>query len=268
MLVRDDFSRYSWVYLLQHKSEAADAFETFLADTRTDGSVEIVRSDNGGEFRGRFSELCVKNRIKQELTTPQCPELNGVAERGTAVIESTRKAARLHASTRFRGTGAKLPAPTENLWDEATNLACDAINRTATSANVGHRSPYELWHGHTASFQLLPFLKPGFVHKQPAQKHPAKAVPCLYLGPAHNHPRDVVRVLTDNSRNIRISRDVTWPAVPARVPPIQEGGGSHLTCPWRQIPLLVTTTTTKRRSPRLLRKANLTRARTKRTRTT
>ena len=50
MLIRDDFSRYSWVYFLQHKSDTADAFETFLADTRTDGSVEIVHSDNGGEF--------------------------------------------------------------------------------------------------------------------------------------------------------------------------------------------------------------------------
>ena len=51
MLLKDDFSRYAWVYFLEHKSEAADAFRKFLADVRVDGvpsKVEIVRSDNGG----------------------------------------------------------------------------------------------------------------------------------------------------------------------------------------------------------------------------
>ena len=143
MLVRDDFSRYSWVYFLQHKSDAVVAFETFLADTRTSGSVEIVRSDNGGESKGRFRELCIRNRITQEFTTPHCPRLNGVEERAIAVIEAMQKAVRLHASTRFRGTGAKLPILTESLCAEDTNWACDAINRTAraqTATNGRHTS--------------------------------------------------------------------------------------------------------------------------------
>ena len=51
LTLKDDFSRYAWVYFLEHKSEAADAFRKFLADVRVDGvpsKVEIVRSDNGG----------------------------------------------------------------------------------------------------------------------------------------------------------------------------------------------------------------------------
>ena len=50
------------MYFLKHKSDAASAFRSFLASVRADGKpslVEIVRSDNGGEFfRGEF-ESCL-----------------------------------------------------------------------------------------------------------------------------------------------------------------------------------------------------------------
>ena len=46
---------------LKHKSDAASAFRSFLASVRADGKpslVEIVRSDNGGEFfRGKLEFL-------------------------------------------------------------------------------------------------------------------------------------------------------------------------------------------------------------------
>ena len=57
-LVKDDYSRHAWVYPLKHKSDSRDAFMEILADARDDRvpfKVEIVRSDNGGEFfRGEF----------------------------------------------------------------------------------------------------------------------------------------------------------------------------------------------------------------------
>ena len=61
MIVRDDCIRRTWMYFLKHKSDAASAFRSFLASVRADGKpslVEIVRSDNGGEFfRGNFESL-------------------------------------------------------------------------------------------------------------------------------------------------------------------------------------------------------------------
>ena len=53
MIVRDDCTRRTWMYFLTHKSDAASTFRSFLASVRADGKpplVEIVRSDNGGEF--------------------------------------------------------------------------------------------------------------------------------------------------------------------------------------------------------------------------
>ena len=61
MMVKDDFTRYAWVYFVERKSDAADAFRKFLADVRGDGvpsEVERVRSDNGGEFFvGEFGDV-------------------------------------------------------------------------------------------------------------------------------------------------------------------------------------------------------------------
>ena len=42
MIVKDDFTRYSWVYFLERKSDAAEAFRKFLADVRADGAPSKV----------------------------------------------------------------------------------------------------------------------------------------------------------------------------------------------------------------------------------
>ena len=85
----------------------------FLADLRVEGipsEVEVVRSDNGGELnQGEFGQLCREINIKQEFTTADSPEYNGVAERGLAMIESAALAARIQASELFPGETEKTP---------------------------------------------------------------------------------------------------------------------------------------------------------------
>ena len=78
LIVRDDCTRFNRVYFLRHKSDAASAFESFLAEVRADGipsTVMAVRSDNGREFfGGAFGELCRKRCIKQEFTPADSPK--------------------------------------------------------------------------------------------------------------------------------------------------------------------------------------------------
>ena len=53
LIMSDDFSRYTWVYTMRHKSDAAETFNQFLSDTRADSvpsQVVTVRSEGGGEF--------------------------------------------------------------------------------------------------------------------------------------------------------------------------------------------------------------------------
>ena len=57
MIIKDDYSRRMWIYFLQRKSDAGNAFRNFLADVRADdfpSEVQVVRSDNGGKFSGEF----------------------------------------------------------------------------------------------------------------------------------------------------------------------------------------------------------------------
>ena len=50
--------------------------------------VEIVRSDNGGEFfSGEFESACNELSIKQEFTPAYSSQCNSVAERGLGLIE-------------------------------------------------------------------------------------------------------------------------------------------------------------------------------------
>ena len=59
----------------------------------------VVRSYDGGEFNeGKFVKLCRQRNIKQEFTTADSPEYNGVAERGLAIIESAALAARIQGT--------------------------------------------------------------------------------------------------------------------------------------------------------------------------
>ena len=89
----DDFTRYMYLYLLNDKSEALDAFKVYKAEVEKQSglSIKIVRSDRGGEYYGRFTDqgqrpgpfakFLEENGIVAQYTTPGTPQQNGVAER-------------------------------------------------------------------------------------------------------------------------------------------------------------------------------------------
>ena len=232
LIVRDDCTRFNRVYFLRHKSDAASAFESFLAEVRADGipsTVMAVRSDNGREFfGGAFGELCRKRCIKQEFTPADSPKYNGVAERALGLINDAAAAARIQATELYPG------APDyPSLWAESASWACHALNCTATTANPGDKSPYEMWCGSPPPRGAVwPFLKPAVCRVKRNNKSLPKAQDCYYVGPGIDHPRDCIRVLTAN-RSILTTRNVTWrhvplsrPAPPQQLPPIAEEGGS------------------------------------------
>ncbi|CAN0522408.1 unnamed protein product, partial [Laminaria digitata] len=145
MIFRDDKTRLSWVYFLRSKAEAPDMLEQWLTDIRLHGIPEIIRSDDASELKGgKFNEICRKHRIKQEFTSADRPQLNGVAERGLTLTDKLAKACAFQAKISFKDVPLPAIAP---LWPEAHNYACDVFNRTATSSNPGCKSPYEMWYG-------------------------------------------------------------------------------------------------------------------------
>ena len=100
------------------------------------------------------------------------------------MIESADMAAQVQAKSLFRGF--KIPSGSR-LWSARNYWACYALNRTATSSNVGDKSPFEMRFG-TVPQSPIPFLKPGYVKIKRQNKLRRKALPYFFIGPSANRP--------------------------------------------------------------------------------
>ena len=179
-----------------------------MADTREYGPPKIIRTDDAPQLKaGTFDEIGIYFR--------EYAALNGVAERGLTLIEKVAKASAYQAKVSF--VGMDLP-PMDRLWIDNHHNACDVINRSATKSNEGMTTPYEMWHGVKPSPTLIQWLQPCFYRVKRKHKKDAQAKPGFYVGPARNHPRDSMRIYSQETGEIVISRDVTWRHVPT--PPL------------------------------------------------
>ena len=85
----DDYSRKTWVYILQEKSEAFNVFKIFKArvENETGRTVKNLRTDCGGKYYSKvFADFCETSGIWKELTTAYTSQQNGVAERKNRTI--------------------------------------------------------------------------------------------------------------------------------------------------------------------------------------
>ena len=51
----DDFSRYTWIYLLHHRSELVSIYQTFqkMIETQFNCTIKIFRSDYAQEYNDK-----------------------------------------------------------------------------------------------------------------------------------------------------------------------------------------------------------------------
>ena len=104
-----------------------------------------MRTDDAAEFKGgAFANLCRERGTRQEFTTADRPQFNGVVERGIAMIESASKAAIIQAGLNFSGMG--IPSG-NSLWAAQAYWACHTLNSAATPNNPRCMTPYEIWCG-------------------------------------------------------------------------------------------------------------------------
>ncbi|CAI7836070.1 unnamed protein product [Closterium sp. NIES-54] len=94
LLLKNRKTRYVWVRLVAKKSDALQELVQWLAVTerQTQKSVLMLRSDRGGGFLGKqFTYFVNGNGIVHDLTCPNTPQQNGMAEREMRmVVESVR----------------------------------------------------------------------------------------------------------------------------------------------------------------------------------
>ncbi|GJZ25653.1 retrovirus-related pol polyprotein from transposon TNT 1-94, partial [Tanacetum coccineum] len=120
MLFIDDYSRKTWVYFLNEKSQAFEAFKKFKAMVEKEKGLKIksMRSDRGGEFLSKeFNKFCKDNGIQRFLTAPYSPQQNEVVERKNRTILNM---------VRSMLESKKMP---NEFWAEAVDCAVYLLNR-------------------------------------------------------------------------------------------------------------------------------------------
>ena len=128
---------------IRSKDDTTEHFTKYLVDIAP-RKVKMLRSNGGRRaVEGEFGALCTAETIKQEFTTVDTPELNGVAERQIAIKETGGLAARIQAFGRY----SKEAFPKgERPWAEQASWERNALNSTTTSANPKFIFPYEMWY--------------------------------------------------------------------------------------------------------------------------
>ena len=77
----DNYSGFTMLYFLKHKSDTLLTTKKYLADIVPYGHVKCLRTDNGTELISEpFQWLLVLNRIKHERSASYSPHQNGTAE--------------------------------------------------------------------------------------------------------------------------------------------------------------------------------------------
>jgi hypothetical protein len=175
LLFTDDYSRMSWLYFLDNKSETFEQFQKFkaLVENQSGCHIKVLRTDRGGEFTSsEFNLFCEENGIRRELTTPHTPEQNGVAERkNRTIVEMAR------SMLQARGLS-------NQFWAEAVATSVYLLNLSPTKA-VLNKTPYEAWYGrrpNVSHLRVFGCVAYALVNSQARQKLDEKSEKCIFIG--------------------------------------------------------------------------------------
>ena len=82
LLFIDNYSRFTWIYLLKTKDETFPTFLKFknTVATQFNSQIKALQSDWGGEYRP-FSTFLHSHRIKHRVACPYTLQQNGRVER-------------------------------------------------------------------------------------------------------------------------------------------------------------------------------------------
>lgn len=195
----DDYTRKTWVYFLNEKSEALNAFKNFKAEVeKTIGlKVKALRSDRGGEYTSDlFKRFCEEERIRRFMTAPYSPQQNGVAERkNRSILDMVRSMLK----------SKDMP---KEFWAEAVRCAVYLQNRCPHS-NLEDLTPQEAWNGQKPTVShLRVFGSVSYAHvpDQRRKKLEDKSKKLVFIG--YDEKTKGYRLYDPVEKKIIVSRDV------------------------------------------------------------
>jgi histone deacetylase 1/2 len=171
-----DFSKFTWIYLIKHRSEVFNIFHQFqaLVERRFDRKIITLQSDWGGEYE-RLNSFFKQIGITHHVTYPHAHQQNGAAERKHRHIVEVGLSLLAQASMPLK------------YWDEAFIAAVYLINRLPTKL-LDFSTPLEVLEKIKPDYQSMrifgcyPNLRPFN-----ARKLEYCSIQCVFLGYSNLH---------------------------------------------------------------------------------
>ncbi|KAK2990000.1 hypothetical protein RJ640_009738 [Escallonia rubra] len=144
----DDYSRFTWLYLMRNRAELSQIYHTFVTMVKTQFSchIKLFRTDNAMEYKSEeFLRLLKKNGTITHRSCPITSQQNGRAERKHRHILDTVRALLISASC------------PETFWGKAALTAIYTINRVP-SPTIGNQTPYDRLYESSLDYSMLKFF--------------------------------------------------------------------------------------------------------------
>jgi hypothetical protein len=89
LLIVDDYSRYTWIYFFEYKSETQQTVIDFAKEVERQFGQNILanRSDNDFEFKNyTLNDFLSEEGIRHQYSATYTPQQNGVARERTRLL--------------------------------------------------------------------------------------------------------------------------------------------------------------------------------------
>ena len=201
VLFIDDYSRYTWIFMMKNRHELPQIYINFakMIKTQFSKTIKVFRRDNAMEYRdSKLLSFLGEQGTLSEFSCPYTSQQNGRAERKHRHILDSVRAMLISASC------------PERVWGEACLTAVHIINRLPSSV-LGNVSPFERLYHTTPDYNSLKvFGCACFVLLQSHEytKLEPRARLCCFLGYGNEHKG--FRCWDPISQRIRISCHVVF----------------------------------------------------------
>jgi hypothetical protein len=201
LVIVDDYSRFTWVFFLQEKSQTQETLKRFLRRAQNEFGLRIkkIRSDNGTDFKNSQIEGFLEEEgIEHEFSSPHTPQQN-------SVVESKNRTLLDMARTML--DEYKTP---DRFWVEAINTACYSIYRLYHH-RILKKTSYELLTGKKSNvsyFRVFGSKCFILIKRGRNSKFASKAVEGFLLG--YDSNTRAYRVFNKSTRLVEVSCDIVF----------------------------------------------------------
>jgi transposase InsO family protein len=201
LVIVDDYSRFTWVFFLQDKSQTQETLKGFLRRAQNEFGLRIkkIRSNNGTEFKNSQIEGFLEDEgIKHEFSSPYTAQQNGVVERKNRTLLDMERTMLDEYKT------------SDRFWSKAINIACYSINQLYLH-RILKKTSYELLTGkkpNVSYFRVFGSKCFILVKRGRKYKFAPKAVEGFLLG--YDSNTRAYRVFNKSTGLVEVSCDIVF----------------------------------------------------------